>query len=71
MDGAAVNIGLKDDLIKLIQDDRPWVGLVWCLAHRLELGIKDALSNWVKPVEVNLQYLYYMYEKSSKNPREL
>ena len=30
-----------------------------------------ALSDWIKPVEVNLQYLYYMYEKSSKTPREL
>ena len=71
LDGAAVNTGLKNGLIKLIRDDRPWVGFVWCLAHRLELGIKDALSDWIKPVEVNLQYLYYMYEKSSKKPREL
>ena len=71
LDGAAVNTGLKNGLIKLIRDDRPWVGFVWCLAHRLELGIKDALSDWIKPVEVNLQYLYYMYEKSSKKLQEL
>ena len=70
-DGAAVNTGLKNGLIKLIRDDRPWVGFVWCLAHKLELGITDVLSDWIKPVEVNLQYLYYIYEKSSKNPREL
>ena len=70
-DGAAVNTGLKNGLIKLLRHDRPWVGFVWCLAHRLELGIKDALSDWIKPVEVNLQYLYYMYEKSSKKTREL
>ena len=25
----------------------------------------------IKPVEINLQYLYYMYENSSKKPREL
>ena len=30
-----------------------------------------ALSDWIKPAEVNPQYLYYMYEKSSKKPREL
>ena len=70
-DGAAVNARLKNGLIKLIRDDGPWVGFVWCLAHRLELGIKDALSDWIKPVKVNLQYLYYIYEKSSKKPREL
>ena len=44
---------------------------MWCLAHRLELGIKDALSNWIEPVEVNLQYMYYMHEKSSKKTGEL
>ena len=57
--------------IKKWFDDRLWVRFVWCLVHRLELGMKDALSDWIKPVEVNLQYLYYMYEKSSKTPREL
>ena len=70
-DGVAVSTRLKNGLIKLIRDDRPWVGFVWCLAHRLELGIKDALSDWIKPVEGNLQYLYYMYEKFSKKPVEL
>ena len=54
-------------VIKLIRDDGPWVGFFWCLAHRLELGIRDALSDWIKPAEVNLPYLYYMYERSSKN----
>ena len=29
-DGAAVNTGLKNGLIKLIRDDRPQVGFVWC-----------------------------------------
>ena len=70
-DGAAVNTGLKNSLIKLIQEYRPWVGFVRCLAHRLQLGLKDALSDWIKPAEVKLRYLYYMYEKSSKKPREL
>ena len=38
-DGAAVNTGLKNGLIKLIRDDRPWVGFVWCLTHmRLAIG---------------------------------
>ena len=50
-DDAVVNTGLKNGLTKLIRDDRPWVGFVWCLAHRLELGIKDALSDWIKPVK--------------------
>ena len=44
---------------------------MWSLSHRVELWIKDALSDWIKPVEVNLQYLYYMYEKFSKKLQEL
>ena len=44
---------------------------MWSLSHRVELWIKDALSDWIKPVEVNLQYLHYMYGESSKKIREL
>ena len=28
----------------LIKADRPWTVVVWCVAHRLELAIKDALK---------------------------
>ena len=42
-DGASVNIadqGLKG----LVEREIPWVYWSWCLAHRLELAIKDALK---------------------------
>ena len=45
-DGASVNRGLKSGLIKQIKDEIPWVAFMWCLSHRLELALKDALSNW-------------------------
>ena len=31
---------------------------VWCFSHRLELALKDALSEWMNPIATN---------KSSKN----
>lgn len=43
-DGANVNMG-NNGVKGLIQSDRPWVVTIWCLAHRLELAIRDALSH--------------------------
>lgn len=40
-DGPAVNISA---LKGKVQDYIPWVYWTWCLAHRLELAIKDALQ---------------------------
>ena len=70
-DGASVNTGVKNGLITLVRQDTPWVGFVWCLAHRLELALKDALKEWMDPISLCLQNLYYLYEKSSKKLREL
>ena len=42
-DGANVNMG-GNGVRGFIQSDRPWIITVWCLAHRFELAIKDALS---------------------------
>ena len=70
-DGASANIaasGLKG----LVEERLDWVFWMWCMAHRLELAIKDAL----KPtafglVDELLLRLYYLYEKSPKKCREL
>ena len=41
---------------------------MWCLAHRLELAIKDALHGTAFDlVDEMLLRLYYLYEKSPKN----
>ena len=45
---------------------------MWCLAHRLELAIKNALSGtWFDSIDDMLLKLYYLYEKSPKKSREL
>lgn len=70
-DGAAANIasaGLKG----LVEKELPWVYWMWCLAHRLELAVKDALNGTSFDfIDEMLLRLYYIYEKSPKKCREL
>ena len=44
-DGTNANIGSGGGLKSYLQEDIPWVIVTWCLAHRLELSIKDALKD--------------------------
>ena len=70
-DGAAANVagnGLKG----LVEKELEWIFWMWCLAHRLELAIKDALrSTMFDLVDEMLLHLYYIYEKSPKKCSEL
>ena len=70
-DGASANIaasGLKG----LVETKLDWIFWMWCLAHRLELAIKDALSGTsFDLIDEMLLRLYYLYEKSPKKCREL
>ena len=53
----------------LVEYELDWM---WCLAHCLELAIKDALrdSCFDSVDDMHLR-LYYLYEKSPKKCREL
>ena len=70
-DGAAANVagnGLKG----LVEKELDWVFWMWCLAHRLELALKDALRNTsFDLLDELLLRLYYIYEKSPKKCSEL
>lgn len=41
-DGAS---GSASGLKGLLTEAMPWIVVFWCLAHRLELALKDALKN--------------------------
>ena len=70
-DGASANIAAKG-LKGLVEKELPWVFWMWCLAHRLELAIKDALKGTAfDAVDEMLLRLYYVYEKSPKKCRQL
>ena len=70
-DGASANIaaaGMKG----LVEKELPWVFWMWCLAHRLELAVQDALKRTTfDQIEEMLLRLYYLYERSPKKCREL
>ena len=70
-DGASANIaalGLK----VLVERRLSWVFWMWCMAHRLELAIKDAMkATAFDLIDDLLLRLYYLYEKSPKKCREL
>ncbi len=66
-DGASANMaagGLRGQL----EDAAPWVVMFWCLAHTLELSLKDSLKDTCfASVDEMLPRLYYLYEKSPQN----
>ena len=70
-DGTSVNIAERG-LKMYLQDVAPWIEVFWCLAHRLELALKDTLKGTLfKSVDEMLLQVYYLYEKSPKKCREL
>ncbi len=70
-DGASVNIG-ANGLRGFLEDVVSWIICFWCLAHRLQLALKDALDKTsFSTIDDMLLHLYYLYEKSPKKCREL
>ena len=68
-DGASSNIAARG-LKGLVEQELSWIFWMWCLAHRLELAIKDALSDsCFDLIDDMLLRLYYLYEKSPKKCR--
>lgn len=65
-DGVSANIaatGLKG----LVGKKAHWLYWTWCLAHHVELAIKDALKTTsYSLIDVILLHLCYIYEKSLK-----
>jgi len=71
-DGATVNRGEREGVIALLKRDHPWIIYVWCVAHQLELALKDALKGTCfDSVDEVLLRLYYLYENSPKKLRQL
>ena len=66
-----MNLGARA-LKGLVKEERPWIDVVWCSAHHLEMAIKDALKNtFFYTIKERMLRLYYIYRKAPKNCREL
>ena len=72
-DGASVMMGAKKGVIQLMKTNgnADWIKAVWCLAHRLELAVKDAFkSTYMDRVIEMLISIYYFYKGSAKRFKE-
>ena len=72
-DGASVNRGENASVKTLLQEASPWVVFTWYIAHRLELAVKDSLSNECefKEIDEMLLRLYCLYHKAPKKLHQL
>ena len=60
--GASANIAVAG-MKGLVEKEISWVFWMWCLAHRLELAVQDALKHTTfDRIEEMLLRLYYLYE---------
>ena len=70
-DGASANIA-EGGLKGLVESQCEWIFWMLCLAHRLELAVKDALKGSAfDAIDDLLLKLYCLYEKAPKKCREL
>ena len=72
VDGASVNVGKHKGVGTQLKEKAPWLQVIHCFNHRVELALKDAFKNTqFEKIEEMLLKLYYLYQKSSKRLREL
>lgn len=68
-DGASVMMGERSGVIELLKREgqAEWILSVWCLAHRLELALKDCFKGtFMDNVTETLTLIYYFYKGSAK-----
>ena len=72
-DGANVNMGIYTGALTQLAEIRPWLIKIHCVSHRLELAIKDAVSDISKFQECDSFYisLYYLFKNSGKLKTEV
>lgn len=71
-DGASVNMGSRAGVATLLKEDVPWLIVVHCFNHLLELAVKDAFKGTaVESVVDMLNVIYSLYERSAKKLRDL
>lgn len=71
-DGASVNMGIHRGLGAILKKTAPWLEVIHCFNHRVELAIKDAFDHTeFGKIDEMLLKLHYLYKKSPKRLREL
>ena len=63
--GLGVNMGASAGLDALVKEITPWLELVHCFNHRIELVLKETFENFAFfKIENMLMKLHYLYQKS-------
>ena len=72
-DGASVMMGSKSGLATRIPQSFPWVIPIYCVAHKLELGILDGVKavKYLSEFKAIVKTIYLFYNCSPKRRREL
>lgn len=73
-DGASVMMGARRGVIELlkVEGQADWILSVWCLAHKLELAVKDCFKGtFMDNVTETLTLIYYFYKGSAKRNKEV
>ena len=66
-DGALVDSGKKEGVKTISQNDCEWLIGGWCVAHHLEITVKDSLGkNSFSKVDELILCMYYLYKILSK-----
>ena len=73
IDAVSVNTGIHSSLgTRILNELSPWLTLIHCFNHRLELAIKGAFKgNFFSEINTMLLKLYCLYKKNPKRLREL
>ena len=71
-ESASLNRGDKNSVKTLLRENSPWLAFIWCIAHRLELAIKNALQGTIfNTIDEMILRLFYLNQKAPKKLRQL
>ena len=66
-DGASVHRGDKNSVKTSLRENSPWLVFIWCIAHRLELAIENALQGTIfDTIDEMILRLFYLHQKAPK-----
>ena len=64
VDGAAINTGIHSGLGIKFKGTAPWISVMHCFNHRVEVAVKDTFDDtFFKGIDTMLIKLYYLYRK--------
>ena len=57
-----LNSGPNSGLVDFLREETPWAIFVWCILHRLESVLKNALADFIAPIDEALKNIFFIYK---------